>query len=56
MAHTLKCSVTFHSGDYFKHEATAWAWEFCTKVLEMPIDKLWVTIYTDDDDAFGSMD
>jgi alanyl-tRNA synthetase len=42
----------FSFGDYFKHEATAWAWEFCTKVLEMPIDRLWVTIYTDDDDAF----
>lgn len=42
----------FSFGDYFKHEATAWAWEFCTKVLEMPIDKLWVTIYKDDDEAF----
>ena len=42
----------FSFGDYFKHEATAWAWEFCTKVLEMPIDKLWITIYQDDDEAF----
>ncbi len=42
----------FSFGDYFKHEATAWAWEFCTKVLEMPVDKLWVTIYQDDDEAF----
>ena len=42
----------FSFGDYFKHEATAWAWEFCTKVLEMPVDKLWVTIYKDDDEAF----
>jgi alanyl-tRNA synthetase len=42
----------FSFGDYFKSEATAWAWEFCTKVLEMPVDKLWVTIYTDDDDAY----
>lgn len=42
----------FSFGDYFKHEATAWAWEFCTKVLELPVDKLWVTIYTDDDEAF----
>lgn len=42
----------FSFGDYFKHEATAWAWEFCTKVLEMPADKLWVTIYQDDDEAF----
>ncbi len=42
----------FSFGDYFKHEATAWAWEFCTKVLEMPVDKLWITIYQDDDEAF----
>lgn len=42
----------FSFGDYFKHEATAWAWEFCTKVLELPMDKLWVTIYQDDDEAF----
>ncbi len=42
----------FSFGDYFKHEATAWAWEFCTKVLEMPVEKLWVTIYEDDDEAF----
>ena len=42
----------FSFGDYFKHEATAWAWEFCTKVMEMPVDKLWVTIYEEDDEAF----
>jgi len=42
----------FSFGDYFKKEATAWAWEFCTKVLEMPVDKLWVTIYEEDDEAF----
>ncbi|WP_195985049.1 alanine--tRNA ligase [Clostridium sp. D33t1_170424_F3] len=42
----------FSFGDYFKSEATAWAWEFCTKVMEMPEDKLWVTIYLDDDQAF----
>lgn len=42
----------FSFGDYFKKEATAWAWEFCTEVLELPVDKLWVTIYEDDDEAF----
>jgi alanyl-tRNA synthetase len=42
----------FSFGDYFKHEATAWAWEFCTRALELPVEKLWVTIYRDDDEAF----
>ncbi len=42
----------FSFGDYFKHEATAWAWEFITKVLELPVDRLWVSIYQDDDEAF----
>lgn len=42
----------FSFGDYFKHDATAWAWEFCTKVMEMDVDKLWVSIYQDDDETF----
>lgn len=42
----------FSFGDYFKHEATAWAWEFFTKVLEMPVDKLYVSIYENDDEAY----
>ncbi|MBQ3432033.1 MAG: alanine--tRNA ligase, partial [Clostridia bacterium] len=42
----------FSFGDYFKPEATKWAWEFCTEVMKMPVDKLWVTIYLDDDEAF----
>lgn len=42
----------FSFGDYFKYEATRWAWEFVTEEMKMPIDKLWVTIYEDDDEAF----
>jgi len=43
----------FSFGDYFKNEAIAWAWEFITEHLEMPTDKLWVTIHTSDDEAFA---
>ena len=42
----------FSFGDYFKHEATTWAWEFCTKVLEMPADKIYISVYQDDDEAY----
>lgn len=42
----------FSFGDYFKDEATAWAWEFITKVLELPEDKLWISIYEEDDETF----
>lgn len=42
----------FSFGDYFKHEATAWAWEFFTKVLEMPEEKLYVSVYENDDEAY----
>ena len=42
----------FSFGDYFKKETISWGWEFITKVLKMPEDKLWVTIYEDDDEAF----
>ena len=41
----------FSFGDYFKHEAIAWAWEYLTKTLEIPADRLWVTIYEEDDEA-----
>ncbi len=41
----------FSFGDYFKHEAIEWAWEYLTKVLEIPEDRLWITIYEEDDEA-----
>ncbi len=41
----------FSFGDYFKHEATAWAWEFITKELEIPVDKIYVSVFHDDDEA-----
>ncbi len=41
----------FSFGDYFKTEAIDWAWEFLTKVLEIPADRLWITIYESDDEA-----
>ncbi len=42
----------FSFGDYFKREAITWAWEFITEVIKLPKDKLWVTIYLDDDEAY----
>ncbi len=41
----------FSFGDYFKEEAIAHAWEFITEVLKLPKDRLWVTVYTTDDEA-----
>ena len=42
----------FSFGDYFKDKAIAWAWEFCTEVLEMPQENLYATVYLDDDEAY----
>jgi alanyl-tRNA synthetase len=41
----------FSVGDYFKQEAIAWAWEFVTERLKLPPERLWVTIYLDDDES-----
>lgn len=42
----------FSVGDYFKKETISWAWEFVTEHLRLPRERLWITIYLDDDEAF----
>ena len=42
----------FSFGDYFKHNAIQYAWEFLTSELKLPADKLWVTVYQDDNEAY----
>ena len=42
----------FSFGDYFKQDAITFAWELLTGVFELPKDKLWVTVYAEDDEAF----
>ncbi|MDD5702573.1 MAG: alanine--tRNA ligase-related protein, partial [Dehalococcoidales bacterium] len=42
----------FSIGDYFKKEAISWAWEFVTGCLHLPPERIWITVYTDDDEAF----
>ncbi|MEK7248293.1 MAG: alanine--tRNA ligase-related protein, partial [Chloroflexota bacterium] len=42
----------FGIGDYFKAEAIPWAWEFVTRRLKLPAERLWAAVYLDDDEAF----
>lgn len=42
----------FSFGDYFKKEAITWGWEFMTEVMEIDKDKLWVSVYHEDDEAY----
>ena len=42
----------FSFGDYFKEEAITWAWEFLTDVLKIPADRLWPSVYLEDDEAY----
>ena len=42
----------FSFGDYFKQQAIEWAWEFLTQTLEMPAERLWPSIYENDDEAY----
>ena len=43
----------FSIGDYFKNETIAWAWEFVTGVFNLPRERLWITIFHDDDEAYN---
>ena len=43
----------FSFGDYFKRDAIRYAWELLTEVYKLPKDKLWVTVYAEDDEAYG---
>lgn len=43
---------SFSFGDYFKEESLTWGWEFITKVLNMPVDKLWASVYEEDMEAY----
>lgn len=43
---------SFSFGDYFKEESITWGWEFITRVLKLPEDKLWASVYEEDNEAY----
>ncbi len=43
---------SFSFGDYFKEQSIKWGWEFITEILELPQDKLWVSVYVEDQEAY----
>ncbi|MEY3937123.1 MAG: hypothetical protein RLZZ202_1326, partial [Pseudomonadota bacterium] len=52
-AHTFfEMLGNFSFGDYFKEDAIQFAWELLTQVFKLPKDKLWVTVYAEDDEAY----
>jgi len=42
----------FSFGDYFKRESIQWGWEYVTEVLKLPVDRLWISVYLEDDEAY----
>ena len=52
ITHFSKCLGNFSFGDYFKEEAISWAWELLTEGYGLPSEKLYATVYNDDDEAY----